>query len=63
MQQQQESVMDGSPEGSSMTMASGSQRRLKHPVAEVRRLLLAAAKALPLRRPSWLDKPANQGWR
>jgi hypothetical protein len=60
----QEQVLERSisDHGGGAVPAHDRRREIKHPASELRRLIVAAAKALPTGRSLWFRKMANPRW-
>ncbi len=60
MNQEQQSECGGSATESMSQQAFERRREAKNPASEVRRLLIAAARALPAGLPLWVNKSATE---
>lgn len=62
MSQEQVSVQNAMPDGADAGPVPERRREHKHPASELRRLIVAAARALPAERPLWFRKAMNPRW-
>jgi hypothetical protein len=62
MSQEQVSVQDAMPDVTAAGSMPERRREHKHPASELRRLIVAAARALPVERPLWFRKAMNPRW-
>jgi hypothetical protein len=60
MSQELQSVRNGSASESVSSRAFERRRESKNPASEVRRLLIAAARALPAGLPLWVNKSESE---